>query len=116
MTEKEIAMTVQTIFVNFVSRDGTLTREQATEEFARLQNKTLDQYLTTCRIGGTFRLDRAARRSLYLTYENAQNHAGFEAFLKKDACPRCSGAGKLDAYRHVDNGVCFKCGGSGKNA
>ena len=28
-------------------------------------------------------------------------------------CDRCGGGGIIPYYRHVDNGVCFKCGGSG---
>lgn len=29
-------------------------------------------------------------------------------------CSRCSGSGKLAGFSHVVGGVCFKCGGSGK--
>jgi hypothetical protein len=28
-------------------------------------------------------------------------------------CSRCSGNGRLAAYRNIDNGKCFKCGGTG---
>lgn len=28
-------------------------------------------------------------------------------------CKRCNGKGYLSAYRHVQNGVCFGCGGKG---
>lgn len=28
-------------------------------------------------------------------------------------CDRCSGSGYLPQYNHVQNGVCFKCGGEG---
>ena len=31
----------------------------------------------------------------------------------EESCPRCGGSKKLNYYTHVDNGVCFKCGGSG---
>lgn len=31
-------------------------------------------------------------------------------------CRRCLGAGKLEVYRHVENGLCFRCEGSGKEA
>jgi len=30
----------------------------------------------------------------------------------KISCPRCSGTGKLPKFRHVENGVCFLCGGA----
>ena len=29
------------------------------------------------------------------------------------ACPKCGGSGKLDHFRHVANGDCFKCAGTG---
>lgn len=28
-------------------------------------------------------------------------------------CEKCNGTGKLNHFQHVDNGVCFKCGGHG---
>lgn len=28
-------------------------------------------------------------------------------------CPKCSGRGALDCYRHVESGVCFDCDGAG---
>ena len=32
---------------------------------------------------------------------------------KPKTCSRCYGAGKFEHVRHVQNGICFKCGGSG---
>ena len=29
-------------------------------------------------------------------------------------CPRCSGKGFLEGYRHIENGICFECKGTGK--
>ena len=29
-------------------------------------------------------------------------------------CPRCGGAGVIPHYAHIDGGVCFECGGSGR--
>jgi hypothetical protein len=29
------------------------------------------------------------------------------------ACPKCGGSGKLDHFRHVANGDCFNCAGTG---
>ena len=31
----------------------------------------------------------------------------------KDPCPRCGGSKVMAYYAHVDNGICFKCGGAG---
>jgi hypothetical protein len=28
-------------------------------------------------------------------------------------CPRCGGTGKLDAFKHIDGGICYECDGSG---
>lgn len=75
--------TAKSLFILFTTRSRLLTREQAKEEFARINGKSYDEYLTSARIGANFRLNRIARRSLYLTYENAQNHAGFSAHLKE---------------------------------
>lgn len=30
-----------------------------------------------------------------------------------DSCSRCSGEGRIYGFQHVDDGVCFRCGGSG---
>ena len=35
---------------------------------------------------------------------------------KKYPCYRCSGKGHIAAFGHVLGGVCFKCGGSGKQS
>ena len=29
-------------------------------------------------------------------------------------CPRCNGAGRISYYGHVEGGICFKCGGTGR--
>ena len=29
----------------------------------------------------------------------------------KITCPRCSGVGRLDHFKHIENGICFLCGG-----
>lgn len=29
-------------------------------------------------------------------------------------CPKCGGSGELKEYRHIANGVCFHCHGTGK--
>ena len=34
-------------------------------------------------------------------------------YFKDDVCPKCSGTGYVRGYEHVQNGVCFLCGGSG---
>ena len=28
-------------------------------------------------------------------------------------CDRCSGSGSLPQFKHIENGVCFKCRGNG---
>lgn len=34
--------------------------------------------------------------------------------MNTEKCKRCNGTGHLQAYRHVDNGTCFSCGGTGR--
>ncbi len=33
---------------------------------------------------------------------------------KAKTCHRCNGRGYLNAYKHIENGRCFKCGGGGR--
>jgi len=33
--------------------------------------------------------------------------------FERVTCGRCNGAGRINAYGHIMNGVCFGCGGSG---
>jgi len=28
-------------------------------------------------------------------------------------CPKCFGTGTINSYKHIQNGVCFECGGTG---
>lgn len=32
------------------------------------------------------------------------------------ACSKCEGKGRIQGFTHVQNGVCFRCGGTGKQA
>ena len=34
---------------------------------------------------------------------------------RSTACPRCAGIGRIAAYYYIANGVCCRCGGSGKD-
>ena len=34
-------------------------------------------------------------------------------YWKDDCCPRCGGSGRLPEFAGIDNGRCFRCGGSG---
>ena len=34
--------------------------------------------------------------------------------MKDHTCPRCGGAGYIDKYKHVEDGICFECSGRGK--
>lgn len=33
--------------------------------------------------------------------------------VKSRTCVRCNGTGYLPQFKHVENGICFKCRGSG---
>jgi len=33
--------------------------------------------------------------------------------MERCICPRCNGRGIIEKYKHVENGVCFECSGSG---
>lgn len=37
------------------------------------------------------------------------------AVAAAETCMRCAGAGYFNAYRHIDGGRCFGCGGSGRS-
>jgi hypothetical protein len=64
------------IFVNFLKRLD-FTEEQAVEEYARVSDKSMPEYLTMPRYGATKALKRSERHSVYMSWENAQNHASF---------------------------------------
>jgi len=34
-------------------------------------------------------------------------------FVKANPCKKCSGYGRMDAYAHINHGICFRCGGTG---
>jgi hypothetical protein len=36
--------------------------------------------------------------------------------FESKTCDRCNGTGRINAYSHVYNGVCFGCGGNGSKA
>jgi hypothetical protein len=42
-----------------------------------------------------------------------ENRDYFLEELDYEPCTRCSGSGYLQEYDHVQNGVCFRCGGQG---
>jgi hypothetical protein len=68
-------------FVMFMVRDG-FTASQAAAEFDNVLTinghaRIEASYLTVSRVGQPFTLTRAQRRSIYLTFSNAQNHAAF---------------------------------------
>lgn len=67
----------RSIFVNFLMREGW-TQEQATTECDFVDGKTKDQYVYTARIGATKPLNRKEKMSVYMAWENAQNHATFD--------------------------------------
>lgn len=74
------ALVAKSTFIGFAIRDIGLTRAQATEEVARLFANPVrpvkrEHYLTVFRAGAPFTLTRAARQSVYMTFENAINHA-----------------------------------------
>ncbi len=67
------------VFLKFIARDGVIAVDIASQEFDFIGTfKSLDEYKAASRVGRYGRLSRKERISLYLTYENAFNHAQFE--------------------------------------
>ena len=48
-----------------------------------------------------------------LSWEDPHHRRFFSRTCKPDACPKCMGEGFIGAYNRIQNGVCFRCGGSG---
>ena len=46
--------------------------------------------------------------------EEIKRNEEIERQRKAEICPKCSGNGKIPAYYHIENGICFMCGGTGK--
>lgn len=44
-----------------------------------------------------------------------KNNNKIRVFNSYSICSRCSGTGYLPQFKHVENGVCFKCGGNSVN-
>jgi len=66
------------IFVAFMKRDGILNAEDAKKEFKLLVLCDCeDDYLRANRVGLISLGNRAGRKSVWLSYENAKNHASF---------------------------------------
>lgn len=71
----------ENIMIGWIQRgDVNVTVDQFNEELPRLVAAGRDQnaYVMTSRVGASFSLNRAARISLFLSWENAGNHASFE--------------------------------------
>ena len=56
---------------------------------------------------------------LFTRYGSPQAPTGQDAkdrpvWTHRNPCSRCGGAGRIDGYRHVEGGICFKCGGHGR--
>jgi hypothetical protein len=71
--------TSKQIFVEFMKRDGfdSKTAIHEFEEFLTIngQVRTKESYIMMSHVGSTIPTNRADRVSIYLTFENALNHA-----------------------------------------
>lgn len=75
------ATLIRHTFIEFMVRDG-FDRKQASHEFDNFltvngQIRLRDSYLMMSRLGATLSLNREARAKVYMTFENALNHASF---------------------------------------
>ena len=76
--------TLVEIFVAFMLRNKEMAElgfneEEIKKELEILKTcKTETEYFKTLRIGTKVRINRLHKRSIWHTYENAQNHAGFK--------------------------------------
>jgi hypothetical protein len=66
-----------------MARAGMMTRDQAAFEFDNFltinhQVRIKDSYMIVRRTDATLSLSRAQRLSVYMMFENAQNHAEFQ--------------------------------------
>ena len=63
---------------------------------------------------------RTALREIGWTYAmgaealTAYNASMLEARKPGSTCGKCSGRGRLDYVAHIEGGICFSCGGTGK--
>lgn len=70
-------------FAQFAARNGQMTVPQARYEFDEFlmstvfQPATRDQYRMRRRVGAAFTMNRAQRDEIFMTFENAINHATF---------------------------------------
>ena len=69
----------KSIFVTFITRSGMMSAADAAAEFDFIGDMSMNEYLMARRIGMGVALSRADRASVYMTFENALNHASFAA-------------------------------------
>lgn len=73
--------TARLIFIEFMVRDGfdRKVAEVEFDEFLTINGvkRTKDSYLMMSHIGSMILTNRAGRMSIYMTFENAVNHATF---------------------------------------
>lgn len=78
--------------------------------------QTNENFLTELFFGQVSQSDVEASLLKLEAAEKARVEA-VKAEIKQKAarhpCPRCAGAGKISAFKHVSNGVCFACDGEG---
>lgn len=99
MTKTAFTELAYKLFVAFVVRNKVLSRGKALEEVEMFKSAGLDltsdmsmtereeRYLTKVRVGASFPLNRAERKGLLMSLENAINHATFDDELADPDSP-----------------------------
>jgi hypothetical protein len=74
-------------------------------------------YLSKDYTGWTIRLFNPVQKIYWERLENKSEIKKWNKLLftaiENSICPRCFGTGKLEKFKHIKNGDCFKCNGKG---
>jgi|GEM_PF-3064023 len=84
---------------------------QSSGRQATQNNKKTDSYTEEDIAELRSRLNKARMYSLLSELRNDR----FSSIPYERICTRCGGSGYLPEYNHVEGGVCFACGGSGRS-
>ena len=92
--------------------DAAILDDSEACEAITSENETFVDELMEKKTRADYDVNAEDKREAAQTARDAFNADLDEWHANKD-CPRCGGVGKLEQYKHVDGGICFRCFGDG---
>lgn len=71
-------------------------------------------YIKTIKSSTAAKVFWVCEKHLTTNLESAKHHPKvYKDIAYGEICPCCNGLGKIEMYRHIQRGTCFRCGGKG---